>query len=692
MASYMDIIVRGTDKASAVINGVGGSLDSASEKGGRFSNILVGIGQGLGQKVFGLVEQGASKVVGFLGDSMTAASDLNETTSKVGVVFGQAADKVLAFGKTSADSMGMSSNAALSAAGTYGNLFVSMGMIPDKAADMSTELVSLAGDLASFNNLSPEDVLEGLRAGLVGETEPLRRFGVNINEAAIQAKALDLGLIETKVDSLAVNDAQVKLEAAIKKTNAATKEHGAMSTEAKQAAIDEAKAQEALDAALTGTAQPLSASVKAQASYALILEQTKTAQGDFARTSSGMANQQRINAAKVENAQARMGKVLMDVATVAMPIFAQALDGAMTLLDQAATAAAPFIKTLQENLPPAIEAVKKGLDTIVPPIVQFAETVGGALQTGIQYFLDNGNALAALLAVLGGVVLVTVVPPFVAWAAATIAATLPLIAIAAAVLAAIVILNELGVLDWISQNLLPALQQAFTVITEQVLPPLVAAIQNIIDAILPPLTAALDFISSTILPALGTAFGVIKSVAEAVFPIIASQVQIAVGLIQTQFDILKAAIGVVQTIFEGVQGGIGKVWDGITGAVKGGVNGIIGLINILIGALNAIQLHLHFSLPNPLGGTLASANFDWNGFAIKSIPKLERGAWSVLEGIYHLHDREMVVPAGPAQAMRSLAAGGASSGGGGPLVYIANYSGGEKEDERLGRILERRTR
>src|SRR3972149_1739743 len=83
------------------------------------------------------------------------ASNLEETTSKVNIVFGEARESVLAFGKTSADSLGMSEEAALSAAATYGNLFRSMGMAEEKSAEMSISLVKLAADLASFNNLDP---------------------------------------------------------------------------------------------------------------------------------------------------------------------------------------------------------------------------------------------------------------------------------------------------------------------------------------------------------------------------------------------------------------------------------------------------------------------------------------------------------------------------------------------------------
>lgn len=170
--------------------------------------------------------------------AIRGASDLAESASKVRVVFGPAAKEVQDFAKTTARSMGISKSEALAAAGTFGNLFTALKIGQGDSARMSTTLVKLAGDLASFNNVSPEEALQALRSGLVGETEPLKRFGVNMNEATLQTKALELGLIRSEKEAL---------------TPAA----------------------------------------KAQAAYALIMEQTKAAQGDYSRTSDGLANRLR---------------------------------------------------------------------------------------------------------------------------------------------------------------------------------------------------------------------------------------------------------------------------------------------------------------------------------------------------------------------------------------------------------------
>lgn len=196
----------------------------------------------------------AAGVGAFFKSSIDAATDTAEQVSKVGVVFGKAADSVLDFGENATESIGASKLEALEATATFGNLLRSVGLTEDASADMSVQMTQLAGDMASFNNVPVGDALEAIRAGLVGESDPLKKFGVNLNEAALKAEAMALGLDTS------------------------------------------------------GTS--LSSSVKAQAAYSAILKQTTLQQGDFARTSDSLANQQRILAAEFANAKAEVGEAL----------------------------------------------------------------------------------------------------------------------------------------------------------------------------------------------------------------------------------------------------------------------------------------------------------------------------------------------------------------------------------------------
>jgi hypothetical protein len=272
------VALVGEDRASGPIGHVSVALKGLESAAAAPTRAIGGLGDILGK--VGLAGMGISAVAGTvkaLGGALVspiqAASDLSESINKADVVFGDSAASIQAWAKTAAASMGQSRAEALGAAGGFGNLFVSMGLGQKPAADLSKRIVELGSDLASFNNIKPEEALEKLRAGLVGEAEPLRALGVNINAAAVEDEALRLGLAKTK--------------------------------------------DEITDAA------------KIQARYSLILKQTKTAQGDFARTSTGMANAQRIITASLADLQTQIGERLLPVVAPLVSSFAQALPRAM---------------------------------------------------------------------------------------------------------------------------------------------------------------------------------------------------------------------------------------------------------------------------------------------------------------------------------------------------------------------------
>ena len=249
------------------------------------------------------------------------ASSLEETKNKASVVFGSMSSDVLAWSQTSATAMGMSQNTALSAAATYGNLFVSMGMGEQASANMSTSLVGLASDLASFNDMNPTEVLDKLRAGLTGESEPLKALGVNLNAAMVAAKAADMGLVEMTTDTLKLKEAGLSVTKTQNDFNKAVAWYGPNSMQAAEAGLKLEKAQRALENASAGSAVALDAAAKAQATYALILEQTTTAQGDFARTSESLANQQRSMRAQLEDSAAMLGNNLLPYVVQAVQWF-----------------------------------------------------------------------------------------------------------------------------------------------------------------------------------------------------------------------------------------------------------------------------------------------------------------------------------------------------------------------------------
>lgn len=211
--------------------------------------------------------------------AVDAASDLNESMSAVETVFGSTADQVMNFSRTAASQLGQSRQAALGSAAALGALFKGVGLGEQQMADFSGALLTAAADLGSFYNVDPGTALEKLRSGLVGEAEGLRSFGILLNEATVKAKGMELGLADANGE--------------------------------------------------------LSEGAKVQARYAVIMDQIGAAQGDFARTSDGLANSQRILAARMQDVTAEIGQKLLPYALKAAQAFSGLLDWFSGLSDHA---------------------------------------------------------------------------------------------------------------------------------------------------------------------------------------------------------------------------------------------------------------------------------------------------------------------------------------------------------------------
>ena len=202
-------------------------------------------------------------LVAAMGPAIGKASDLEEATSKVQQIFGDAAAEIQDFARTADIELGQSQIAVFEAAGVFGTFGKAAGLAGEDLATFTTDFVTLAGDLASFNNTSPEEAVEAIGAALRGESEPLRRYGVLLDDARLRAEALRIGIY----DGVGALDAEQKILAA----------------------------------------------------QSEIYKQTSDAQGDFARTSEGLANQSRILKARFENITAEVGQALLPVMERLMP-------------------------------------------------------------------------------------------------------------------------------------------------------------------------------------------------------------------------------------------------------------------------------------------------------------------------------------------------------------------------------------
>jgi septal ring factor EnvC (AmiA/AmiB activator) len=201
----------------------------------------------------------AAPLLALGGAAYKMASDTEEAVNKVEVAFGDASRSVKAWAKTTLDSYGLAEGTALDAAALFGDMATAMGFSQTKAAEMSTTLVGLAADLASFKNIGIDQAQTALKAIFTGETESLKNLGIVMTQANLQAYALSKGINKTVQEM----------------------------TQAEQVSLR----------------------------YSYVMDMTRNAQGDFARTSDGAANSMRVFQESVKELSAEFGENLLPMIT-----------------------------------------------------------------------------------------------------------------------------------------------------------------------------------------------------------------------------------------------------------------------------------------------------------------------------------------------------------------------------------------
>jgi hypothetical protein len=215
-------------------------------------------------KIAGAVSGAYAAVMGFresfefIGDSIKKSSDLAETMNKVNVIFGSSAGSVSDFASAAVEQLGMTRQEALDGASTFAVFGKASGLAGDSLVGFSKNLVQLSTDFASFYNTSPAEAIQAIGAALRGESEPIRKYGVLLDDATLKAEAMKLGLYDGS---------------------------GALDSQA-----------------------------KSLAAYNAILSQSGIAQGDFANTSDSLSNQLKIVTASFSELKTEIGNELQPVA------------------------------------------------------------------------------------------------------------------------------------------------------------------------------------------------------------------------------------------------------------------------------------------------------------------------------------------------------------------------------------------
>ncbi len=249
----------GKSDGSVIINtkvdtkGFGTGVNNMQKQIGGLSGAVAKLGLAMGA-VFAVKE-----IVQFGKKAIELGSDLQEVQNVVDVTFTSMSDQVNEFAKRAAEAAGLSETMAKRYAGTFGAMAKAFGFAETEAFDMSTSLTQLAGDVASFYNITQDEAYTKLKSVFTGETESLKDLGVVMTQSALNAFALSKGIGKT---------------------------------------TDEMTEQE-----------------KVALRYQFVLNQLSAASGDFERTSDGWANQMRILSLNFDTFKANVGQALINIFT-----------------------------------------------------------------------------------------------------------------------------------------------------------------------------------------------------------------------------------------------------------------------------------------------------------------------------------------------------------------------------------------
>ena len=217
------------------------------------------------------------EIISFSKACIELGSDLAEVQNVVDVTYGSMSDRVNEFARSAMESYGLSEKVAKQYMGTFGAMSKAFGYTTDAAYEQAAALTGLAGDVASFYNLTTDEAYTKLKSVFTGETESLKDLGVVMTQTALDEYALQKGMGKT-------------------------------------------------------TSQ-MSEQEKVALRLAFVQDRLATATGDFARTSGGWANQTRVLTLRFEALKATLGQGFINILTPLLPLINDIVAGLQRLAD-----------------------------------------------------------------------------------------------------------------------------------------------------------------------------------------------------------------------------------------------------------------------------------------------------------------------------------------------------------------------
>ena len=667
---------------------VGDAADNAGKKGGGK------VADAFGKAAKAGLAIGAVAIGAFAANAVSQASNLGESINAVNVTFGDAAAGVLKLGEDAATAVGLSNSEFNGLAVQFSAFATTVAGEGGNVSGTLDDLTTRSADFASVMNIDVKDAAGIFQAGLAGETDGLKKFGIDLSGAAVEAYAMANGIGEA--------------------------------------------------------GRELTEQEKVQARYGALMEQTAKTQGDFANTSGSFANQQRILKAQFADMSAEVGAVLIPIMSSLFSILLAALPtvkAAFLGVFDAVKAVIGFIGDNRAAVIAGLTAFAIVVGTVlVPMFIAWATAASASAIATI--------AAAAPLVLIG--VAIAAVAAGLVWAYQNVDIFRNAIDAVASFLTDVLwpaiqtaFQGALNVVTSVIGAIVPIIETAFSVIAA-VVTTYITIVRTIIEVYWAVISAVITTAMSIIVPVIETAWAVISTVIGVAMDIIRVAIEVAwtiistvvttyVNIVRTVIEtVFGLLVGIVTGIWNGISGAtqtawnliktyvlgpvqsvrdtiggvvsaiastINGVWDGISshaselwgkisGFVEGGINDIVGFVtglpgritsavsgafdgigkafrsavNVVIDAWNGLSLRFKGGPWDPLGSfgpTIPAVDF---GIDTPNIPRLAQGGITNGPMLAMLGDnrsgREAIVPLERAGEM--------GFGGKGPVVSIEN--------------------
>lgn len=604
MARSAILSVRILGDARSAVSAMRDTERESSRLGGALKTIGGGLAAGAAAIGAAAVGVGAG-----LGVAIMKAADLEQSVGAIDSVFGEFAGSMHSMSATAATDVGLTKNEFNELGTLIGTQLKNGGTAMDELAPKTNELIGVGADLASMFGGTTADAVGALSSALKGERDPIERYGVSLNQAAIDAKAAELGF-EKVGNSLSAEANQAATLALIMEQTSDAHGNFAKEADTFSGQLERMRASWGNIVSTVGTAflPMMTAAVTAVNEHVIpVIQAWAESLGEG--TGLGAALQRvsdlgitvlgslgtAFQVAGIAAAQFAAGWSGMTDGVIGSGLMGHIADLGATvrgLFDAVGAVVGPALQVLGTSFAGAAGTVLQFAATFSPVQLAFSAllpvlpVVGSILGTVAGAVLQLMTAAIPLGVQLTGVL----VPVLTQVAAAVLPALLSIVQAVVGVLPAVTglfgqvaaaVVTVISAVAPLVTQLVTGLAPIAVQLVQSVLPPVVGALM----AIIPPVLALVQTLVGALVPAISALLPIVTTVFGSVAQVVTGVMQIVSGVIQTVMGVIT---GDWRRAWEGIKTIAAGVWNTITGLIQTAVGLVAGVITAAAGVISTV--------------------------------------------------------------------------------------------------------